>query len=440
MQIKKDLASDYKISGDGLIYTFDLKQAVWSDGKKLTSDDVVFSFNAALSTNLRSHLKSLFEGIRVDRIDEDTLEFHLFQPYSGFLVNLTQLKIIPEHIWSALPFDSWSLSDAALEPITSGPYLVDKVIKNQNRATEYRLLANESYHLQKPHIEKIRVKIFDNPESLRVALLTKQIDATSDLPLEILNGLHKRSLVFEKYTQPSYFALFFNLQRSTGEKKIRSLIDATIDRNYIANEILAGYVEPLNNGPFAQKLLERQVPQSSSSTSTTTEFLQTPLKLILSTPNNDALKAVAATIAKDLSAKNINVSLKILNEQEIQTALTNKNFDVILFGENFYLSFDLFDLWHYNTPGNIVAYQNSTLDQLIEENRTTQSEEKLRENLLKINDILKKDAPAVFIFSPYVVYAHRSNLHLDKINPINSNVNYLSNIETWYFKTRRVLK
>ena len=44
LTFEKEIAQDYKISEDGLTYTFTLKDIKCSDGQPLTAEDVKFSF------------------------------------------------------------------------------------------------------------------------------------------------------------------------------------------------------------------------------------------------------------------------------------------------------------------------------------------------------------------------------------------------------------
>ncbi len=99
------------------------KQAKWHDGKPVTADDVVFSFETLRdkgSPNFRSYYASVDE---VERIDDRTVRF-TFKPGDNreLPLILGQLAVLPKHYWADRPFEKTSLDP----PLGSGPYKVGR--------------------------------------------------------------------------------------------------------------------------------------------------------------------------------------------------------------------------------------------------------------------------------------------------------------------------
>jgi peptide/nickel transport system substrate-binding protein len=88
-RILPDLATSWKISEDGLTYTFYLREGVkFHDGAPLTAEDVVASFNHIIfpPPGVISPRRGLFDAVQeVVATDKLTVEFHLKEP-SGFLL------------------------------------------------------------------------------------------------------------------------------------------------------------------------------------------------------------------------------------------------------------------------------------------------------------------------------------------------------------------
>ena len=66
-----DLAESFSVSEDGLEYTFTLRENIkWHDGEPVTADDVVFTIEKAQDPTLRSPKRAVWEGVVVEKVDE----------------------------------------------------------------------------------------------------------------------------------------------------------------------------------------------------------------------------------------------------------------------------------------------------------------------------------------------------------------------------------
>ena len=95
-----DLAESWAISEDATLYTFSLrKDAFWHDGNAIESDDVIYTFSKFQDPDYPGpdDLKALWSEIKINRLDERTVQFQLPEPFSPFLDFLT-VGLLPEHI------------------------------------------------------------------------------------------------------------------------------------------------------------------------------------------------------------------------------------------------------------------------------------------------------------------------------------------------------
>jgi ABC-type transport system substrate-binding protein len=74
-------------------------------------------------------------------------------------------------------------------------------------------------------------------------------------------------------------------------------------------------------------------------------------------------------------------------------------------------------------------FSDSKLDSLLEENRYTQDQQVIKDNLIKIQEILSEKKPAIFIANPYFLYAKDKNIKGDILNIINLPAEKFENIE-----------
>ena len=104
--------------------TFTLRpQARWHDGRAITADDVMFSFDI-LRNRGAPHFRFYYAGVeRVEKLGERAVRF-VFKPGDNreLPLILGQLPILPRHYWQGRAFDETTLE----APLGSGPYRIAK--------------------------------------------------------------------------------------------------------------------------------------------------------------------------------------------------------------------------------------------------------------------------------------------------------------------------
>jgi ABC-type transport system substrate-binding protein len=167
-----DLADSWKVSGDGLTYTFNLRSnAKWQNlppmnGRPVTAQDVVWSFERFMRI---SPQKSAFDPVAsVTAPDAKTVEFHLKDTYVPFetLIGSPILWIMPREVIEAD-------GDATKRVIGSGPFIFDKLdsgISFTGHKNPYYYRAGE------PHVDQIVGLIIPDTATQLAALRSGQLD------------------------------------------------------------------------------------------------------------------------------------------------------------------------------------------------------------------------------------------------------------------------
>jgi len=243
-KIINDLARDYNINESGTTYNVYLKDGVfWSDGEKLTADDVIFTIKTIQNADYKSPLRVNWLGVKVEKISDDAISFKLEKPYSPFLENLT-LKIIPEHIWKDVSSQNFPLTNINLNPIGSGPYKLDSIEKDKLNGDikSLTLISNSKYFGKKPYISKINFIFFKNGDELAKSAIQKDIKGFSLTSLNNFSLLKDAGLKDYHLSLPRYFALFFNSGTSKilAEKEIREALNYGTDKEDLLNKVLQG--------------------------------------------------------------------------------------------------------------------------------------------------------------------------------------------------------
>ncbi|MDA0261204.1 MAG: ABC transporter substrate-binding protein, partial [Proteobacteria bacterium] len=116
------IAESLEIVDENRAVIFNLRpQARWHDGKPITSEDVVFSFNA-LKTRGHPFYRAYWSAVpSIEAIGPHQVKFKLSDPTNRELPGiLGQLTVLPKHYYEIHDFEKTTLEP----PLGSGPYRV----------------------------------------------------------------------------------------------------------------------------------------------------------------------------------------------------------------------------------------------------------------------------------------------------------------------------
>lgn len=118
------LAETVETPADRSWVSFTLRpEARWHDGKPVTADDVLWTFEA-LRTKGQPFYRAYYASVeRAEKIGERTVKF-VFKPGSNreLPLILGQINVLPKHYWEKRAFDETTLDP----PLGSGPYKLDR--------------------------------------------------------------------------------------------------------------------------------------------------------------------------------------------------------------------------------------------------------------------------------------------------------------------------
>ena len=473
--VTPDLAEKYEMSKNGLIYTFTLKNKIYfHDGQPVTVDDVIFTINETKDSIIKSPRKVDWDGVSVIKIDDTTIQFTLKQPYSSFLENAT-LGIMPAALWNNVPIE---LNNANTNPVGSGPYMIKNIIKESSGVINYyELAAFDKFALGEPYIQTMNLYFYSNENDLIQALEKRNVNQISSITPLNADILKERNYKIESSVLPRVFGLFFNQNQNRlfTDKVVTGAIDQAIDKDKIIREMLFGYGVEID-GPIPPNIIayqklagENKTPHEeilknventlakNGWTKGTDGFLQktttdknkkkttTTLQFSISTGNAPELTKTAELIKQALSAVGMKVDIKTFELGNLnQSVIRPRQYDTLLFGQIINRESDLFAFWHSSQrkdPGfNVAIYTNPRVDKILEEAFTTINEQERIKKYAQFESEIKKDMPAIFLYSPNFVYVILDELKGFSISHIISPADRFSNIYSWYTKTQDVWK
>ncbi|WFB35417.1 extracellular solute-binding protein [Kiritimatiellota bacterium B12222] len=120
------LASRLEISEDQLTFTFYLdEKAQWSDGRPVTADDVIWTFNAIMDPSHPTgpHKVGLDRFEVPVKIDDRSVQFTAKEVHWGNIWACGGFSILPSHWWKDQDFNKTNF----VFPVVSGPYEISQL-------------------------------------------------------------------------------------------------------------------------------------------------------------------------------------------------------------------------------------------------------------------------------------------------------------------------
>jgi len=464
-----ELIDRYNVDPEGKTWNIFLKSdLLWSDGKPLTSNDVIFTIGTIQDPETHSPLFTTWQGIIANRISELEIEFTLRNQYVFFMDNLKDLKIVPMHIFGSIPSSNLKLSNYNLEPVGSGPYkYANYNLRSDGFITQYNFIINPNYAGKKAFVQELSIKFFQGAEELTDSFNSRKIDGFGNLSPKNIEKIKITNKLTE-LKMPRYYAIFINqnMNEALKEKAVRKALAMATDKNKMVNEVFNGRAEIVNR-PItstiegyknlgsenfslegAAEILEKEgwkINQETGVREKKSGKNTLKLELQLIVPQIQFLTDTADLIKTDWGKIGIKLDLIKLNPSDInEDVIKNRNYQMLLFGNILKNNPDIFSFWHSSEkfyPGlNLSMFQNKKADESIEAIRKEMDVEKRIGKIGDLQDIIKDESPAIFLFSPYYLYASIKDLNgLDEKLLITPSDRF-KNVNEWYLETSRVLK
>lgn len=465
-QLVGDLASSYTVNDIGTVYTVHLKpNLTWQDGKPLTADDVVFTYQEIQNPDVQSPLLGSWQGIQVAKVNTYTISFTLPNPLSSFPYQLTN-GIVPEHLLASTPATDLRSADFnTVDPVGSGPFAWDALqVEDPNPDTAQVLVALKpfaNYHFGAPKLAGFVVKAFADPDQLTAAFQKNELNGVAGLT-DVPASLSKdSSLVQYNLELTAATMAFFNTTNPilSDTNVRRALVQGT---NTIAILKKLGYPtsavrEPLLDGQLGYDPSEVQasynvVAAKSALTSDGwvpgANGIRTkgglPLSFSLYGGNSDEDNLVTSMLAAYWHNLGAQVDVHLQSNTDLQTTIGAHSYGALLYGISIGTDPDVFVYWDSSqidprsTRLNFSLYSNPTADAALEGGRT-RLDPALR--VIKYKPFLQawqQDAPAIALYQPRFLYLTNEKVYGLDEKMVNTGTDRFNNVQNWMIRTAKV--
>ena len=273
------LAKEMKVSNDLKTYTIILRRGLkWSDGKEITADDVVFTWNDIIipgfgNTSTRDSVLIDGEYPHVKKLDKYTVEFKIKKPFAPFQ-RLVGTQIAPAHIFKSVVkkghryFDSYL--GTTINPkdiVASGAFIVEEYVPAQRvilrRNPNYYAMDEDKNIL--PYIDKYVILIVGDLNNELLKFEAGELDVISVRGKDMARFKQKEKCgnykIYNLGPNTGTMFLAFNLntrknkegkdyvepikQKWFNDNNFRTAIDYAIDRKAMVYNVANGAAQPL---------------------------------------------------------------------------------------------------------------------------------------------------------------------------------------------------
>lgn len=334
------LATDWKLSDDGLTWTFTLRDDIyWHDGQPLTVDDVVYSaeyYKAQPGTGWFMAQTKEIES--ASALSENQVAIKMTRPYAPFLATVAEAMLIfPKHIWENVADPQTFTGPEAF--IGSGAYTL---VEYSQEEGAYLFEANPDYFLGTPYVR--RIEFIPTSDNL-LALINREIaafDQFGGVTDEMLEPFQQEPYAIKEAPGEWGMFLYFNLDKDTPlqDIRIRQAIAHAVDRQAMLERVLFNFGDAGNTGflPPSNPFYNPNVPdydydlEEAKALLTEAGYDGTPIRLAYSPDWIMASTRVVEIIEAGLQEIGVSLEHVIMDQATIDAAAKEGNYDLLITG------------------------------------------------------------------------------------------------------------
>ena len=440
------------------VWTLKLRNDLhWSDGEKITADDVVYTVGLIVDSSAKTTIAVNFTNVKVEKKDELTTVFTLPSPYTDFEDTL-EFPLVPAHILGEISPALVYESNFSTHPVGSGPFVLNAMqsatATSTNMQTVY-LNRNEKYYKSVAKLDSFTLKTYENSEQILEAMRNSDVMATAELTKgeasELPGSISRKNTLING----GAFAFLNTTGSKLSNVKVRQAIQRGVNMEKVRKDIDDSQILDY---PILQRQEDLKMPDLGEYN------LEEAKKLIvdaglkykddqivdnngkqvmlnISVPQRDVLTKVAERFGKQLERLGFGVVLNAYDEAKASTdffsaVVRMRDYDILIYEVDLGVSADPFvyysSLQASGSGWNFSNYSNGLADDALISARTT-TNAKLRKT--KFESFLKRwtqDVPSIGLYQSTMTYCHMPNVQIYSENSELTDVlDRFSDVQNW---------
>lgn len=433
-KVEPGIAKSYKVSSDGLTYTFNLrKNAKWSNGDKVTADDFVYSWRRTVDPKTQSQYSYLFEGVK--NIDDITAGKKApstlgIKAVGQYKVVVTLTKKVPYFkllmgFPSFFPQNKTAVEKYGKKYGTSSKYMVYdgpfKMTGWTGTNLSWTLAKNKDYwDKSNVKLDKINFKVNKSTTTSYNLYQSKKLDQTILSTEQAKQLSNDPGYTIVKEARTNYLE-FNQTKKEFQNKKIRQAIGYAIDRDQLAKKVMGSGTLP-SKSVVSSGLVQKDGTDFTTAAKTTVgvtlnkkkaaqlwkeglqELGESDMTITLLGDDTDAAKKITEFIQSQLEANLPGIKVEVANVPfKTRLARAEKGqFELLANGwsADFSDAISFLDLFTTGNPYNNGKWSNAEYDKLITASKTTDAgnADKRWDDMVKASKLINEEQPIVPLF------------------------------------------
>ncbi|HKF15809.1 MAG TPA: ABC transporter substrate-binding protein [Candidatus Dormibacteraeota bacterium] len=420
-----------KAAADGLTYTFKLRKDLkWSDGRPLTSDDVLFTYQLhwdpkykAVNSPRRGDITEFVDSISAP--DPQTFVMKTKKVYAPTLIKFAQqaFGVVPKHVLGSVAPEAINTHDFNRAPTVSNG--VFKFVK-WDTGQQVVLARNDNYWGGKSHLDQYVIKVLPDQTTVANQLKTGEIDF-GPIGEPFVDDVKAHADVVDVVTFDVAIFDFYAYQldpskpggKLFADNKVRQALFYALNREQMVKSlyfnlatVATGPVPPVHTWAYnkdakpkysfdkkkAEDLLDAAGWKKGASGIREKDGV--PFKFeVITNAGNKVREGIVQVFQQQWADIGVQCTPKPIQFTELVRQIQNiRTFDMFMVGFSWGQDPDQSDLWHSrNTaPGgfNGGMYKSPTVDKILDDAVSTLDQNKRKQLYFQLQDAINEEAPA----------------------------------------------
>ncbi len=403
------LAESWSPNKDGTVWTFNLRKGVkFHNGKIMTADDVVATFDRLANPDNGSNALSVFTGLLskggTRKVDDYTVEFHLDSANGNFPYAVSTDN------YNAVIIPAGSDSDYEKTMIGTGPFKLEKYTPKVGAS----FVRNPDYWDGPAGPDRVELTFYDDYQPQILALQGGQVDVIMQIP--VLQGVSllndpNTDIISTSSTAHQQVHMRCDVDPFK-DKRVRRAIALCLDRPKLVQGLMKGRAQIGNDSPFAAAFpsTDSSVPQREKNIAEAKQLMEAAslasgFKTTLTTEKYLEIPDYAVLIQNAVKEIGGTIDLNVMDQ--------GAYYGEAVFGKSQWLDSDMgiTDYGHRGVPNvflsapltsdgtwNSAHFKNAEYDSLVKGYVAALDLESQRASASKIQNLLLDETPVIFSY------------------------------------------